>query len=439
MKTLTHKLSFLILLSVICITTANSQHLVDVQRDSLMNSHRIITINTSSNSTQQTNQDSIKVLIEKFYYDQFRHSQNPNAPYFIFMSRDAGLAMGIGGAVRMRGYYDWGGAIPVPGFAPYLIPMNPDPTNMKSFKTTPAGTCLFFRVIGQNKIVGDYQLYIECNFDGYNARDFHLEKAYAIVGNFTIGYANSTFSDPAALPQIIDAQGPSNKITPTNVLVRWMPTITKNWIGAISIETPSNQISTDSTTTKVSSWLPDFASFIQYQWDKDSHIRLSGILRTLSYRNLITNKNHNKIGWGVMLSSVARPTNKITTYLTINYGHGYSSLGGDLMIGAYDLIPDIKSDGTLYAPASFGWCIGAQYNFKPNLFASASFSQTRFLPKANTNPLEYRYGLCGNINIFWNLTPRMLFGAEFDYGLRKNFSGESRWAKRMGAVAQFSF
>ena len=71
-----------------------------------------------------------------------------------------------------------------------------------------------------------------------------------IINNFTIGYANSTFSDPAALPQIIDAQGPNNKITPTNVLVRWMPTLGKKWIGAISIETPTNQITTDSLTIK---------------------------------------------------------------------------------------------------------------------------------------------------------------------------------------------
>ena len=46
-----------------------------------------------------------------------------------------------------------------PGFAPYLIPMTPDPGNMKNFGTSPAGTCLFFRVLGSNKTRGKYQLY----------------------------------------------------------------------------------------------------------------------------------------------------------------------------------------------------------------------------------------------------------------------------------------
>lgn len=432
------KFRLFIIVSTLCSSSSFSQHLIDIQRDTLMATHRIISIDNTTQSLN-INSDSVRSLIEQYYYDQFRHTQNPNAPYFIFMSRDAQLSMGIGGAVRMRGYYDWNGAIPTPGFAPYLIPAKPDPTNRNSINTTPAGTCLFFRVIGRNDIVGNYQLYIECNFDGYNARDFHLKKAYAIIKDLTIGYASSTFSDPAALPQIIDAQGPCNKITPTNVLVRWMPTIKQKWIGAISLETPSSQITTDSTTQKVSSWLPDIATFIQYQMDKSSHIRLSGTLRMLSYRDMLKNKNENELGWAVMLSSVARPTKNITTYFTMNYGHGYSSLGGDLMIGAYDLIPKNNRRGHLYAPASFGWCLGVQYNFKPNLFVSSSLSQTRYLPKSNNNPAEYKYGICGNINLFWNITPRMLCGVEFDYGMRKDFSGEKRFAKRAEAVFQFSF
>ncbi len=438
MKSSLRQVATFLAAAAICTSQLSAKNMVEQQQDSLLKSHKIVTIDGKPSNTQ-AHIDSVKSLIENFYYDQFRHLQDPDAPYFLFMSRDATLAMGIGGAVRMRGYYDWDGAIPAAGFAPYLIPMNPDPTKMKSFNTTPAGTCLFFRVIGQNKTLGNYQLYIEANFNGYQARDFHLKKAYAIINDFTIGYASSTFSDPSAMAPIVDAQGPSNKISPTSVLVRWMPTFKKNWVAAVSLETPSTALTTDSTTAKVDNWLPDLAAFIQYQWDRTSHVRLSGIVRSLSYRDLLTEKNHNKIGWALMLSSVAHPTDRITTYATINYGKGYESLGSDLMIGAYDLIPTTGVPGRLYAPASLGWSLGVQYNFRPNLFVSTSFSQTRFLPKDNINPDEYRYGMCGDINIFWNPTPRIQLGAEFDYGKRKNFSGQSRWAKRIGAVAQFSF
>lgn len=57
----------------------------------------------------------------KLYQDQFRHFQDPEAPYFMFMSKDSRLAMGMGGTVRMRSYFDWGGAIAQPPFAPALF------------------------------------------------------------------------------------------------------------------------------------------------------------------------------------------------------------------------------------------------------------------------------------------------------------------------------
>ncbi len=421
-------------------SVSGRQSLVEDHIDSLVQSHKIINIDGTP-TVSKSYSDSVKSLIEDFYYDQFRHFQDPDAPYFLFMSKDAQLAMGIGGCVRMRGYFDWGGAIPASGFAPYLIEMTPDPTHKRHFDTTPAGTCLYFRVIGRNKTIGNYQLYIEANFNGYQSRDFHLKKAYAIINDFTIGYAGSTFSDPAAVPATVDAQGPNNKISPTRVLVRWMPTFKNKWVMALSAETPSEQVGVDNVhTSKIDNWLPDFAAFVQYQWSRSEHVRLSGIVRTLGYRDLVTERNHNVAGWGMMLSSVAHPLHPaITTYASVSYGRGYAGLGGDLQIGNYDLVADASSQGRMYAPASYGWNVGVQYNFTHAIFATVTASHSRFLPKGAVAPSEYRSGQFYAVNAFWNLTPRMQVGAEFDLGRRKDFSGESRWARRIGLMAQFSF
>lgn len=384
--------------------------------------------------------DSVRQKITAFYYDQFHHFMDPGAPYFLFLSKDAKLAMGIGGAVRMRAYYDWNGAMPSAGFSPALIPIPADPTDMKHFRTTPSGTSIFFRVLGQNKSLGEYQLYIECNFSGYQGLDFKLKKAYAIINDFTVGYASSTFSDPAALPPTIDAQGPANKITPTSVLVRYMPVIRNKWVLAASLETPSTEIGADNKNTKaVSNWLPDFAAFAQFQWGPDQHVRLAGILRTLSYRDLLTSRNHNIIGGAVMLSATGHPHEAVTLYGNANYGCGYASLGGDLMMGANDLIADAREPGKLYAPQSFGWCAGVKYNFTPMLFASVAASQTRFLPRHPASPDTYKYGIEASANLFWNMTARMQVAIEYDYGYRRNFSGTGRSAHRIGAMCNFSF
>ena len=433
------------LLSILTATAmtcaAQTQSLVDKQTDSLLTSHKIVYIDGKpAENEAKAYIDSIRHKISVFYYDQFRHFSDPAAPYFLFLSKDSKLAMGIGGAVRMRAYYDWDGAIPSSGFAPYLIPMDPQPEHKRHFDTTPSGTCLFFRVIGSNKALGEYQLYIEADFTGYQGRDFKLKKAYAMINDFTVGYAPSTFSDPAAVPPMVDAQGPANKYTPTAVLLRYMPVVRDKWVFAVSAETPSRSIAVDETlSSKVDNWMPDFATFIQYQWQRGQHIRLSGIVRTLSYRNLVEQRNRNVAGWGIMLSSVSHPAPPLTLYLTANYGKGYAGLGSDLLIGNYDLVGSPDTPGRMYAPASYGWCAGVQYNFLPSLFVSASASQTRYLPDRPISPDEYRYGLMSAVNVFWNMTPRMQVGAEFDWGMRHNFSGARQSAHRVGAMCMFSF
>ncbi|MCM1483828.1 MAG: hypothetical protein NC043_05795 [Muribaculaceae bacterium] len=420
--------------------TSVTQSLMDAQQDSLAANHKIVYIDGRPASRTQQHLDSIRSLIDHFYYDQFRHFQDPAAPYFLFMSKDASLAMGIGGCVRMRGWYEWGGVVPINGFSPYAIPMTPNPARMRRFGTTPSGSTLFFRVIGRNKTLGNYQLYIEANFNGYQGVDFHLKKAYAVINDWTIGYASSTFSDPAALPPTVDASGPNNKISPTSVLVRWMKPVSSRWTVAASLETPSSQASVDDTLTqKCDNWLPDAAAFIQYEWGRSQHVRLSGIVRTLPYRDMVQGRNHNVIGWGLLLSSIMHPGKAWTVYANICGGHGYEGLGGDLQMGNYDLIPDPRHGGELYAPAAMGWNLGVQYNFRPNLFTSVSYSQTRYMPRSGVAPSEYKFGQYMAANVFWNLTPRIQVGAELNVGMRQNMDGAHRWARRVGAMAQFSF
>ncbi|MDO4319004.1 MAG: hypothetical protein Q4C34_00370 [Bacteroidales bacterium] len=432
------------LVSLGCIALSASamsaQSLVDQQADSTMYSHRIVTLDDGRIRSEYTYDPAVRDRFVSFYYDQFRNAQDPEAPYFMFMSKTGDMMMGIGGVVRMRAWYDWGGSIPANGFAPILIPMSPDPATRRHLGTTPAGTCLFFRMAGKSKVLGDYQVYIEANFNGWQGRDFHLKKAYATVRDFTVGYASSTFSDPAAVPSTIDAAGPNNKLSATNVLVRWMPHITQNWIAAVSVEAPDMHIGADNVSTKAcSQYLPDFAAFMQYEWNRGQHVRLAGVVRSLPYRDLVEAKNHNLAGWGVQLSSVNHPARPLTTYVTVNYGAGYAGLGGDLLAGAYDLLNDPDIAGQMYAPRSMGWCVGVQYNFRPDLFMTVIGSQNRLWAQKAVSPDEYKYGLLGMVNIFWNPVPRVQLGAEFDIARRQNFSGDHRYGRRIGIMGQVSF
>lgn len=421
--------------------STRAQSHVDSFNDSLITSHRLVFLDGRPEG-DQLNQyvDSVRREISKFYYDQFRHFQDPVAPYFMFLSKDAQLAMGIGGAVRMRTYYDMGEAMPTSAFSPYHIPMQSDPAARRALGVTPSGTELFFRVIGRNKTLGEYQLYIEADFTGYQGRDFKLKKSYAIINDFTVGYAPSTFSDPAAQPAMVDAAGPNNKMSPTRCLVRWMPTVKDSYVFALSAEAPTTQADyTTAATEKVRDWMPDFAAFAQYQWERGQHVRLAGVVRTLSYRDLSTARNYNVAGWGVQLSGVAHPATALTTYLTLNYGHGYGSLGGDLSMGNYDLTATPDSPGRMYAPRGWGGCAGLQYNLSPSLFFTLLYSTTHYCPRRPVAGDEYKTGSVAALNMFWMMTKRMTVAAEIDYGHRANYSGAKNDAYRANLMCQFAF
>jgi len=426
--------SVAIMLAASAVVQARS--MTETALDSTLNNHKIVYFGKG-----EEHPDSSLTIIRKFYEDQFRHFQDPLAPYFLFMSRDNNLAMGVGGVVRMRAYYDWGGSLPSPAFAPYLIPMHKNPAKMRNLGTTPAGTALFFRVIGRNKRLGQYQLYIEANFNGYEARDFHLKKAYGQINDFTVGYTNSTFSDPGAVPPAVDAAGPNAKMSATAVLVRWLHEFkNKRWSIAASVESPSDMIDTqEDVTGKVNQYVPDIAAFGQYAWDASGYVRLAGILRFHPYRDLIEGKNHTVAGWGLQLSGRWQPEEHLTFYGTVNGGCGYASLGGDWLMGKYDLVGTPGHPGRMYAPGTIGGYAAVQFNLNPSMFFSATYGATRYLPKDHGPTDEYKTGMYIAVNYFWYLTPRISCAAELNIGRRENMDGTRAWARRAGILAQFSF
>lgn len=385
--------------------------------------------------------DSVKRMLDMFYYDQYRNYRDPRAPYFMFLSKGGNLSMGVGGVVRLRGYFDWNGSIPANGFAPYLIPIPKDPTSMRRLSATPAGTGLFFTILGQNTKLGDFMAYFQADFSGYQNRGFKIKKAYITVGDWTAGMATSTFEDTAAEPQTIDGAGANGVNSHTGVLVRYQHTFKKKWTVAGSLEFPESSTAADGVYTKAcSDYVPDVAAFGQFQWnDGSSHVRLSGLLRNLAYRDLTTEKNHNILGWATQFSTVIKVLPQMNVYGIASVGQGHESYTTDLACGSFDLIPKKDEKGVLYAPTAVGYVLGAQYYFLPNLYSNLCLSEQRYYPKDNPGDGQYKYGLYGALNLFWDITPRFEVGMEYLAGKRMNFNGTHGCANRITAMLMLSF
>ena len=391
-------------------------------------------------SGEKSPKDSLRKLLNMFYYDQFRHFQDPRAPYFMFMSRNGDMALGVGGQVKVRGYFDWNGSIPNDGFIPYDIPIPKKPTEMNNLAASASGTGLFFTLLGSNKFLGNYMAYFQADFNGYNHRGFRIKKAYITIRDWTAGYAVTTFEDTQAEPSTVDGAGPNGINSRKNILVRYMHGFKKHWKVAASVEFPGESLSADGVHTQACNpYIPDFAAFLQYQWDNGSHLRLSGLLRTLSYRDMVAGRNHNITGWGLQLSTVVNPLPSLNLFGIISTGQGHASYTTDLGNGDFDLIPKVGQEGRLYAPWAAGVVVGAQYFFNQKVFANLAFSEQTYYPKPDPRDSSYKYGLYGVANVFWDITPRFEVGFEYLHGKRKNFNGESGSANRLMAMFMVSF
>lgn len=408
----------------------------EIKNAVLQRSHKILFIGDS----EQASLDSVSRTIALFYADQFRHIQDPLAPYFLLMSKDARLAMGIGGSVRMRAWEDFGGSVPVNGFIPYFIPTPKNRDQRRRIAGTPGGTALFFKVIGRNETLGDIIGYIQCDFSGADNVTFKLKKAYVTIGDWTVGYASTTFSDPAAEAPTIDGAGQNGRTSRSSMLIRWAHDFNSCLSMAASAEMPSANVDADGINTKkLDDYLPDIATFGQFQWNHSQHIRLSAIARAIPYRNLITGKSRTVIGWGLQLSTVLYPMTRLAIYGEFNTGKGYSSYIGDLGVGNYDLVADRAKPGCMYAPLSMGLNIGAKYNFNNHIYATAALGKVQYFPGREVDPTEYRYGLYGSVCIFYEPTSRIQTGIEYLTGARHNFNGQHAAANRMDILFQFAF
>ncbi len=381
-------------------------------------------------------------LIALFYDSGYRHFQDPRAPRFLFFDRKGRAALGIGGYVKATASYDFGGALPNRDFVTNAIPVPRNPAERSQFQMDASTTRLFLKLAGDNAILGKFVVYVESDFRGGQDYGLQLRQAYVNAHGFLAGQAWSTFVDPAAGPPTVDYEGANGATSVRNVQLRYTFNWTPRWQMALAVESPKTSYTLrEGYNRSIRQRMPDLPMYIQYNWgESDNHVRVSGLLRGLSYRDLHTIDNRTVFGWAVQLSGMTHITPRLKLYYQGVYGEGYGGYVNDLIGQGFDLIPDPASPGKLYAPEILGYVAGVQYSFTPRCFASASYSQCRIYPK--TGALEenaYRYTQYVVGNAFYKLTGDCNLGVEYLYGRRSNMNRMTGCANRVNAMIQYNF
>ncbi len=373
-----------------------------------------------------------------------QHFNSPDLPRFSIVGKQQQYYLGIGGYVKATVGMDFEGAL---NNSTYFIPANISvpgvPGNGAKLHYSVATTNLFMHFVGMPGSDDRFSAYVNANFTG-TGNTPKLQYAYVMYRGLTAGYSTSLFTDVNAAPPTIDQEGPNGM-----TFVRtYMLSYRKNWdnIGfGISAEMPNPNPTYNNYTHAVNQRIPDIPAYVQVMWgDYGSRIRLSGLLRNMTYRQYALEgmdaKNKTQMGYGVQLSGNISLDNIVTFYYQGTYGNGITSYFQDGSGQNLDMFPNQKALNELVTPEAWGGYVGMQINITERVFASATYSQVRVLSKDGFyQPDYYKGSQYLAVNMFCRVKSNMMFGIEYLWGKRQNMDNASNTANRIQTVARFNF
>lgn len=370
-----------------------------------------------------------------------------DVPRFSIQGKEHKFYMGIGVNIKGVATYDFGDPISNPNlFTTSAIPMNTAPGNGAQYNFSAQQSNVYLNVVAFPNAKNQIGAYVSMNFmnSDYNPM---LQHAYLKYRDVTAGYTYSIFTNAAAAPATIDYEGPNSFTAVIHGMISYEPYFgpKKEWRAGVALDLPANSFTNGSQTATVTQRVPDIPFYIQRSWAGGSGwLRLSGIIRNLYYRNLESQKNVDKIGWGVKASGSTPIAGGLSAYYQAVYGKGIASYIQDLTGCGMDLMPKGDSQSTLTPVKAWAGFGALQYNFTPNLFCTALYSHVRTYAdsyNSTSSPwgVSYKYAQYILGNVFYNVNSIVQVGVEYIYGRRVNYDGTQAHDNRVEAMLQVSF
>ena len=377
-------------------------------------------------------------IIAVFNNTHTGYFRDPRAPRFIFVDQKGQWGLGVGGYVQTKAEYDFGGIVDNVDFLPSYISTGGQASSR--YQMDASTSLLFLKLVGRSPWLGDFTVYTAGTWRG-SGNTFKLHNAYMQFKYATIGYNTGNFMDPSAVPFTLDYAGPCGMVFYRTVQAAFNYGFDWGLSMGIAFEVPDVKGIDSETVTVGKQRMPNIPVYFRYSWADNSHVRVSGILRDLSYDDHLNNKNKQKLAWGAQATTLMTFGN---LQLRGQYciGEGIASLFNDMSNIASDIVPNANDPSRMTMLLADGWYAGVQYNFTPRLFASATYSQCSVHSKhgyGGAYPNNYKRGQYAVANICYNLTPSIQIGAEYLHGWRTDFDSDTNNANRVNLSAQFNF
>lgn len=375
-------------------------------------------------------------------------------PRFAIVGKDGAFYFSVGANLKFTTSYDWGNPVDDPGGLRVSAITKARPGDDQAFQMTAQSSNLYFNIVGFPSSANRVGFFVSFAMDGEpgNTYKLHSGHVYMRFRNFTFGYTSSMYNDKSADPYTIDGHGPCASGSHDNIQINYQRYLSRNIRVGASLELPKVSYTSYIPANKDESFdsspirqrVPDFPMYITYAIDNDRHIRLSTVLRSVTYRDYVAGQNRNLFGWGVKFTGSGR-RGPLVYYLMAQTGKGIQSYLQDNQDLCLDLVPDDNRPGRLKKPFSWGGIVGLQYNFTDKLFASAVYSYMRnYVDRYTGNATNdycdlFKYGNYALGNLIWQVSPLFRVGVEYVYGQKAVFSGTKLSNNRVYAMLMMSF
>lgn len=383
--------------------------------------------------TVVTNDTVNAAVVEKHLKANAPTATNDNGlPRFAIVGKDHKYYIGVGAQFLGEAVYDFGDKMPSPLlFTPSAITPR-TPGNGSSLRFGWQSSSFYLNAVALPGTKDQVGVFFKANLLGTD-NAFNIFHFYAKYRGLTVGYTSSLFSDGAAEPMTIDFEGPNGYPFTFLFTAYWTQNFTNHFSGAIGVEAPTASLTPGEGTTTVDQRIPAIPLYLQYAWaDGNAHIRVSGLVRPMQYRDMVAMKNRTLTGIGVQLSGMTPIYGPLSLSYNAAYGKGISNyLQDDNGLGLDAVATD--EAGRMDMMKSLGVTAGLNYAITPNLSANLIYSHlSNWLPEGGeADGATYRYGDYVAANLIYNINKFVSAGIEYDYGHRKSFDGSSLHTNRI--------
>lgn len=384
--------------------------------------------------------DSVANVEKAFRANAPSTPADTNLPRFAIVGKERQFYLGIGAQFLGEAVYDWGDNMPSTlNFTPSSMTAR-TPGNGSSLGFAWQSSSIHLNFVAMPNTHNQLGLYFKGNFT--TGGDFQVSHLYAKYRGLTAGYTNSPFTDGDAMPFTIDNEGPNGYPSVTLFTAYWTQNFGRGFSGAIGIDAPTADLTTATGKTEyVSQRIPAVPLYLQYGYNGgNDHVRLSGLVRPMQYRNLEAGHNSTLVGLGVQLSGITKIAGPVSFTYNAAYGRGIADYIQDDNGLALDATPSVKA-GEMTMARTLGVTSGLAFNFNSKVSANVVYSHvTNWLgDNAVAQPDQYRYGDYVAANIIYNVNRFVSAGIEYDYGHTKSFAGSPLHSNRIQAQLALTF